>query len=104
MSSLAAPKYEYFHFLLVWQVLYLALEKRYNFSLDDLDVVANAYARFRSYFKDEEECKVLDDVSFPCFVGAQIDVFGIPQYIREYERSKELELWKIRYCTSRYQL
>lgn len=39
--------------MFVFQVLYLALEKRYNFSVDDLDVVANGYLRFRSYVRDE---------------------------------------------------
>ncbi|KAI7754955.1 hypothetical protein M8C21_026768 [Ambrosia artemisiifolia] len=34
------------------KVLYLALEKRYNFSIDDLDVVANGYSCFRSYVRD----------------------------------------------------
>jgi hypothetical protein len=32
----------------------MALEKRYNFSFSDLDVVANGYSHFRSYLRDED--------------------------------------------------
>lgn len=35
--------------------------------------------------------------SGPGFVGKQIDPAEIPQYIREYERGKDLEMWMIMY-------
>ncbi|XP_078181833.1 putative methyltransferase family protein isoform X1 [Carex rostrata] len=79
------------------KVLYLALEKRYNFTLEELDVVANGYSRFRSFLKDESGIGSLDSASFPCFIGELIDLWEIPQYIREYERGKDLEIWKVTY-------
>ncbi|KAG6522801.1 hypothetical protein ZIOFF_019956 [Zingiber officinale] len=77
------------------KTLYLALEKRYNFSLDELNVVANGYSHFRTYFKSEEYGE--GDGLQPGFVGKQIDLAEIPQYIREYDRGKDVELWKITY-------
>ncbi|XP_066379114.1 uncharacterized protein [Miscanthus floridulus] len=65
------------------KVLYLALEKRYNFSLDELDVVANGYAHFRSFFTAHDEHGNPIDRYGPGFVGKQIDPAEIPQYIRE---------------------
>ncbi|KAK6264058.1 hypothetical protein QUC31_012189 [Theobroma cacao] len=79
------------------KVLYLALEKRYNFSLEDLDVVANGYSHFRSYLREDDECEGLEHRSLPCFMGRRINVAEIPQYVGEYDRGKDAELWQIRY-------
>ncbi|XP_021910604.1 methyltransferase-like protein 22 isoform X2 [Carica papaya] len=79
------------------KVLYLTLEKRYNFSLDDLDVVANGYSRFRGYLRLEGEHERFQYGRSPCFVGKCIDLTQIPQYVKEYERGQDVELWEIRY-------
>ncbi|KAK9281487.1 hypothetical protein L1049_004390 [Liquidambar formosana] len=80
------------------KVLYLALEKRYNFSLDDLDVVANGYSHFQSYLRDERaDCEGLGYEPLPCFMGKCIDLTQIPQYVREYERGNDVEIWQIKY-------
>ncbi|XP_044495436.1 methyltransferase-like protein 22 isoform X3 [Mangifera indica] len=79
------------------KVLYLALEKRYNFSLSDLDVVANGYSHFRSYLREEGESKSPECGSTPCFVGKHIDLKEIPQYVKEYDRGSDVELWQIKY-------
>lgn len=79
------------------KVLYLALQKRYNFGLDDLDVVANGYSCFKSYVIEEEECDDLKHDLLPRFIGRRINVAEIPQYVRHYDRGNDVELWQIRY-------
>ncbi|KAI3923761.1 hypothetical protein MKW98_011391 [Papaver atlanticum] len=81
------------------KVLYLALEKRYNFSLNDLDVVANGYSRFKSYLKDDTEYSSLKNSKLPRFVGKLINLTDIPQYVREYDRGNDVEIWQIRYIS-----
>ncbi|XP_030526157.1 methyltransferase-like protein 22 isoform X3 [Rhodamnia argentea] len=82
------------------KVLYLALEKRYNFSLDDLDVVANGYSHFLSYVRIEGDvagCEVNERKSLPSFVGKCVDLTKVPQYVSHYDRGSDVEIWKIRY-------
>ncbi|GFZ04153.1 putative methyltransferase family protein [Actinidia rufa] len=78
------------------KVAYLALEKRYNFTFDDLNVVANGYSRFRSYLRDGEGDGV-ESGSLTCFVGKCIDLTEIPLYMREYDRGNDVEIWQIKY-------
>lgn len=82
------------------KVLYLTLEKRYNFSMDELDVVANGYKHFRSFFAVQDGCGDLDNATSKPggLVGEQIDLARVPQYIREYDRGEDLEMWKLMYC------
>ncbi|KAF3776106.1 Methyltransferase-like protein 22 [Nymphaea thermarum] len=84
--------------LLAADVLYLSLEKRYNFTIDALDTVANGYLHFLKYLNDEGSAEgSTAELRSAHFVGKRIDIKQIPQYVREYERGNDLEIWQIRY-------
>lgn len=59
----------------------MALEKRYNFSLSDFDVVANGFSLFRSYVRDEDGKHIVEsgNLRFFCVrvVLANYSLYGI---------------------------
>lgn len=66
--------------------------------MDDLDVVANGYSHFRSYLKVEDAEEDGVETGFPRrFVGRLVNLEEIRQYVQEYERGNDVELWQIRY-------
>ncbi|KAI4324731.1 hypothetical protein MLD38_030188 [Melastoma candidum] len=83
------------------KVLYLALEKRYNFSLDDMDVVANGYSCFLSYVRNEGDTISNHAASQPGFMGKHIDLTKVPQYVLNYNRGEDVEIWEIKYMRAR---
>lgn len=45
----------------------------------------------------DAECEDFGKRSVPCFVGKRIDIAQIPQYVKEYDRGNDVELWQINY-------
>lgn len=45
----------------------------------------------------------LESASMPNFVGKRIDISQIPQYVREYERGPDVEIWQIKYCGPKHE-
>jgi len=37
------------------------------------------------------------------FVGKQMDISQIPQYVKEYERTRDVEIWQIKYSGPRHE-
>ncbi|MCO5553774.1 hypothetical protein L7F22_007300 [Adiantum nelumboides] len=78
------------------RLLWLALEKRFNFSVSELDAVANGYSHFLSFFEDRTDGLAVEGhQGCKNFAGKQLQLNQVPQYIQEYERTKDLELWEI---------
>lgn len=45
----------------------------------------------------DAECNDKKSKSLPCFVGKRVDLTEIPQYMREYDRGNDVEIWQIKY-------
>lgn len=48
------------------------------------------------YVIDDAEHRRFERESFPAFVGKCIDLNEFPQYVREYDRGNDVELWQIK--------
>ena len=73
-------------------VLYVSLDKRYNFEMESMALVAHAYDKFMDI--------VMGNASFAgetvTFEGISLDLNKIPMYLSNYERSSSMELWEIK--------
>lgn len=45
----------------------------------------------------ECEDEDLEFHSKPCYVGKRMDIATIPQYLSEYDRGNDVEIWQIQY-------
>jgi methyltransferase-like protein 22 len=77
--------------------LWLSIEKRFNFTVDEMSLVAHGYNRFLSYVEGSNACVYFDTADqiekMRYFSGHRIPLL-FPQYV-EYDRTKDIELWEI---------
>jgi methyltransferase-like protein 22 len=71
----------------------VSLEKRFNFEIDSMEVVAHGYKRFVDIVSNRAQWD--SGASTARFHGVLIDMCNIPKYYTEYSRSDSLELWEI---------
>lgn len=92
--------------------IWLSLEKRYNFSIEDKELVANGYELFLKHVtsipKDAVHPECIQKPSFVydspfgetivCFQGRKCPI-NFPQRFFDYDRTQDLELWDIELVT-----
>ncbi|XP_077489868.1 methyltransferase-like protein 22 isoform X2 [Amblyomma americanum] len=69
------------------QTVYIALEKRVNFTLEDLDAVSPSHIHFTQW---------LERLRSHGWLVSGLDLSGIPQYFSGYSRDSYLELWQLK--------
>lgn len=80
--------------------LYIAIEKRFNFSITELSLIAHGYRRLINIIGD----KNIDDIEQvtycvngkECFFKGSRMYINFPQRVMNYNRTKYLELWDVR--------
>ncbi len=79
-------------------MLVVALEKRFCFTLRDMDSRAAAFEHFLSLIDVEPALGTSPDQdgSRRAFIGRRIDPGQIPQRLQGYDRGPDLELWELR--------
>lgn len=68
------------------QTVYIALEKRVNFTLEDLDVASPSHTHFMHWLQK------LRELGWKVCV---VDLSDVPQYFGSYSRDSYLELWEL---------
>lgn len=68
------------------QTVYIALEKRVNFTLEDLDVASPSHTHFMQWLQK------LRELGWKVCV---VDLSDVPQYFGSYSRDSYLELWEL---------
>jgi predicted nicotinamide N-methyase len=76
--------------------LWLSVEKRFNFVVEEVSSIAHGYNRFIEYVERSRECVyTMDNIERRRrFSGRRISLL-VPQYL-EYDRTKDIELWEIK--------
>ena len=71
-------------------VIYLAIEKRFNFSIENLSVVATGYKSMLSHIniEGEENCAFFNGIRMP---------LDFPKSFR-YNRTPQMEIWELKQC------